>query len=124
MALWLRCHVPLGVAFKSIAVAAVQRGRGTSWSRARSLALGVRACFVMIRSQGCEIYPEDKARLEKLPIFIVATMLWGLSRIPAFRTLLATGKTECCALADDMLASTPTTAPSIDLHAIRAMKPE
>ncbi|CAI9119203.1 ketopantoate reductase family protein [Brytella acorum] len=124
MALWLRCHVPLGVAFESVAVAAVQRGRGASWSRARTLALGVRACFAMIRSQGYEIYPKDKARLEKLPVSIVTTMLWGLSRIPAFRTLLATGKTECSALVDDMLASAPTTAPSIDLHAIRAMKPE
>ena len=124
MDLWLRCHVPLGAAFESVAVAAVQRGKGASWSRAWTLALGVRACFAMIRSQGYEIYPKDKARLEKLPVFIVAGMLWGLSCIPAFRTLLATGKAECCALIDDMLASTPTATLSIDLHAIRAMKPE
>lgn len=124
MGLWLRCHVPLGVAFESVAVAAVQRGRGASWSRARTLALGVRACFAMIRSQGYEIYPKDKARLEKLPVFIVAGMLWGLSRIPAFRTLLATGKAECCALVDDMLESAPTAAQSVEANAICAMKPE
>lgn len=78
----------------------------------------------MIRSQGYEIYPKDKVRLEKLPVFIVATMLWGLSRISAFRSLLATGKTECSALVDDMLASPPPAAPSSGLHAIRVMKPE
>ncbi|MBS1060387.1 ketopantoate reductase family protein [Gluconobacter sp. Dm-44] len=124
MALWLRCHVPLGAAFESVAVAGVQRGRGASWSRAQTLALGVRACFAMIRSQGYEIYPKDKARLEKLPVSIVTTMLWGLSRVPTFRTLLATGKAECCALVDDMLESAPTAAQSVEANAICAMKPE
>ncbi|QEH96815.1 ketopantoate reductase family protein [Gluconobacter thailandicus] len=123
MALWLRCHVPLGVAFESVAVAAEQRGKGAAWSRARTLAIGIRACFTMIRAQGYDIYPKDKARLEKLPVFVVAGMLWGLSRVPSFRNLLATGKTECCALVDDMLASASTPGQSGDLDAIRAMKP-
>ncbi|WP_173570837.1 ketopantoate reductase family protein [Acetobacter conturbans] len=34
MALWLRCHVPLGVAFESIAVAGERRGGGAPWRRA------------------------------------------------------------------------------------------
>ncbi|MBF0860491.1 NAD(P)-binding domain-containing protein [Gluconobacter sp. LMG 31484] len=37
MALWLRCHVPLGIAFESVAVAAEQRGNSASWRRARTL---------------------------------------------------------------------------------------
>ncbi|EHH68353.1 hypothetical protein GMO_11230 [Gluconobacter morbifer G707] len=123
MALWLRCHVPLGVAFESVAVAAEKRGKGAAWSRARTLAIGIRACFAMIRGQGYDIYPKDKARLEKLPVFVVAGMLWGLSRVPSFRTLLATGETECCALVDDMLASAATLGQSVDLDAVRAMKP-
>ncbi|MFT9090115.1 MAG: 2-dehydropantoate 2-reductase [Gluconacetobacter sp.] len=123
MALWLRCHVPLGVAFESVAVAAEERGKGAPWRRARTLAIGIRACLAMIRGQGYDIYPKDKARLEKLPVFLVAGMLWGLSRVPSFRTLLTTGKTECCALVDDMLASAATPGQSVDLDAIRAIKP-
>lgn len=123
MALWLRCHVPLGVAFESVAVAAEKRGKGAAWSRARTLAIGIRACFAMIRGQGYDIYPKDKARLQKLPVFVVAGMLWGLSRVPSFRTLLATGKTECCALVDDMLASAAESGQSVDLDTVRAMKP-
>ncbi|MFT8898281.1 MAG: 2-dehydropantoate 2-reductase N-terminal domain-containing protein [Acetobacter sp.] len=122
MALWLRCHVPLGVAFESVAVAAEKRGKGAPWSRARTLAIGIRACFAMIRGQGYDIYPKDKARLEKLPVFAVAGMLWGLSRVSSFRTLLATGETECCALVDDMLASATTLGQSVDPDAVSAMK--
>ncbi len=105
MALWLRCHVPLGVAFESIAVAGIQRGEGAPWRRARVLARGLQACFALIRSQGYEIYPVGKARLEKLPVFVVACMLWSLSHIRSFRVLLATGEAECCALVDAMLAA-------------------
>lgn len=123
MALWLRCHVPLGIAFESIAVAAQRRGRGASWGRACTLARGVRTCFALIRSQRYTIYPGDKARLEKLPVFVVAGMLWGLSRIPSFRALLATGEAECAALVEAMLASAETSPQSVNMDAIRAMKP-
>ena len=34
MPLWLRCHVPLCVAFESVSVAGVQRGGGASWREA------------------------------------------------------------------------------------------
>lgn len=123
MALWLRCHVPLGVAFESVAVAAERRGKGAPWGRAMTLARGIRSCFAMLRSQGYGIYPKDKEKLGKIPVFIVAGMLWGLSRVPSFRILLATGEAECCALVDDMLASVAAPGQSIDFNAIRAMKP-
>ncbi|MFT8417510.1 MAG: 2-dehydropantoate 2-reductase N-terminal domain-containing protein [Acetobacter sp.] len=122
MALWLRCHVPLGVAFESVAVAAQRCGGGAPWHRAYSLACGIRACFALIRTQGYTLYPNDKVRLEKLPIAMVACMLWGLSRIPAFRTLLATGEAECYALIDAMVAALPT-APAPAINAIQAMRP-
>lgn len=123
MALWLRCHVPLGVAFESVSVAGVALGRGAPWGRAYALARGVHACFALIRSQGYEIYPGDKRTMERLPIFALAAMLWGLSKVTSFRDLLATGETECGALVDEILESPFPERHSVDLDAIRAMKP-
>jgi 2-dehydropantoate 2-reductase len=45
MPLWLRCHVPLCVAFESVSVAGVKRGGGASWGEALILAKGVRDHF-------------------------------------------------------------------------------
>ena len=36
MPLWLRCHVPLCVAFESVAVAGERRGGGASWEKRSS----------------------------------------------------------------------------------------
>ncbi|MET0443246.1 MAG: 2-dehydropantoate 2-reductase N-terminal domain-containing protein, partial [Pseudorhodoplanes sp.] len=45
MPLWLRCHVPICVAFESVAVAGERRGGGASWQEAVTLARGVYASF-------------------------------------------------------------------------------
>jgi len=95
MALWLRCHVPLGVAFESIAVAGKRRGKGAAWRRAQTIALGLSACYRLVRREGYEIYPVSKKRLDRLPVSLIATMLWGLSHVAPFRNLLATGEAEC-----------------------------
>jgi len=125
MALWLRCHVPLGVAFESVAVAGKRRGKGAPWRRAQTLALGLSACYRLVRGEGYEIYPASKKRLDRLPVSLVATMLWGLSHVASFRNLLATGEAECGALVDAMLAAPVVTkGRPADRDAIRAMKPE
>lgn len=123
MALWLRCHAPLCVAFESISVAGVRRGGGGPWNKAYTLAVGIRACFKLIRSQGDVIYPRSKAWIGWLPVTLVASMLWVLSRITSFRELLATGENECCALVDTMVASGEKTESPAELKAILAMKP-
>lgn len=40
MPLWLRCHVPLCVAFESVSIAGVRRGGGASWRVASTRASG------------------------------------------------------------------------------------
>lgn len=45
MPLWLRCHVPLCVAFQSVSIAGERRGGGASWGEALVLARGVHASF-------------------------------------------------------------------------------
>ncbi|MHB8287564.1 MAG: ketopantoate reductase family protein [Caulobacteraceae bacterium] len=123
MPLWLRCHVPLCVAFESVSVAGERRGGGASWGEAMILARGVHASFALIASLGYDIYPKAKKRLRRLPIWVTALVLWTVSRIRPFRVLLATGRYECCALIDAMLSfASPGTAAST-IAAIAAMKP-
>ena len=124
MLLWLRCHVPLCVAFESVSVAGMRRGGGASWGEALVLARGVRASFALIKGLGYDVYPKTKKRIARSPVPLVAAMLWGLSRVRSFRELLATGRAECCALVDAMVAATPHSKTSVDAMAIHAMRPQ
>ncbi len=123
MPLWLRCHVPLCVAFESVAVAGKRRGGGASWGEATVLARGLHESFALIRGLGYRVYPRGKVRLERCPTGIVAAMLWSMSRVRPFRELLATGEHECRALVDAMLTAAPQAASPVSLGAIEAMKP-
>ena len=120
---WLRCHVPLCVAFESVCVAGERRQGGASWREAVVLARGVRACYGLIRSLGYRPYPRSKRLLTRSPIGLVATMLWSVSRLRSFRELLATGQAECEALVDAMVAAADRADPTIVVSNIRAMKP-
>jgi 2-dehydropantoate 2-reductase len=122
MNLWLRCHVPLCIAFESISVAGVRRGAGASWNEAMLVARGLRECFVLIRRLGYRVYPSGKARLAASPVSVVAAMLWCLSRVRSFRELLATGIDECNALVDNLVALATLAEPLVSVRKIRAMK--
>lgn len=123
MPLWLRCHVPLAVAFESVSVAGERRGGGASWSEAIVVARGVHQGFALIKALGYQVYPKSKARINGLPIFVVALMLWIFSRIKSMRELLATGEKECRALAEAMVMAAPRANPPVKLSRIQAMKP-
>ena len=123
MSLWLRCHVPLCVAFESVSVAGQRRGGGASWGEALVLARGVHEGFALIKGLGYRVYPRGKARIAGCPTWVVAAMLWLMSRIRSFRELLATGKNECRALVDVMVAAAPRANPPVRLADIQAMKP-
>jgi len=123
MLLWLRCHVPLCVAFESVSVAGMRRGGGASWREAMVLAHGVRESFTLIQGLGYRLYPSGKARLNKSPVWITAAILWFMSRITSFRELLASGINECRALVDVMVAAAPRANPPAAVTKIQAMKP-
>ena len=123
MKLWLRCHVPVCVAFESVAVAGMKRGGGASWGEALILAKGVHASFTLIKALGYDLYPSTKRRMAGSPTAAVAAVLWFMSRIRSFRELLATGKAECCALIETMVAAAPLAKTPIDVADIRAMRP-
>ena len=123
MPLWLRCHAPLCVAFESVSVAGEQRGGGAAWRDALVLARGVRESFALIKGLGYPIYPRSKTRLNGCPAWLVAAMLWSISRLRSFRELLATGKSECCALVDAMVTAAPQAKPPVSVGKIQAMRP-
>ncbi len=123
MLLWLRCHVPLCIAFESVSVAGVRRNGGASWSEAMVIAHGVKESFTLIRRLGYRLYPAGKARLDRSPAFVTASMLWSMSRIPSFRNLLATGINECRALVNTLVAAVPKASPAISVTRIEEMKP-
>ena len=107
MPLWLRCHVPLCVAFESVSIAGARRGGGASWGEAPVVARGMDASFRLIHGLGCPVYPKAKRRIAGSPTWAVAAMLWSLSRVRSFRELLATDAAECRALVDVLVASAP-----------------
>ena len=123
MPLWLRCHVPLCVAFESVAVAGVRRGGGASWKEALALARGVHASFGLIKDLGYSVYPRGKALINRAPASMLAAVLWSMSRVRTFRELLATGQAECEALVDAMIAAAPQAGASVRVADIAAMKP-
>ena len=123
MPLWLRCHVPLCVAFESVAVAGERRGGGASWREAMVLARGVHASFALLKGLGYGIYPTAKKLIDGSPIPVLAATLWSMSRIASFREVLATGKAECQVLVDVMVAAAPLAQQPVNVSRIQAMKP-
>ena len=124
MPLWLRCHTPFCVAFESISVAGERRGGGASWGEALVLSRGVHASFALIKALGYKVYPQAKARIDRSPVWVMAAMLWVMSRIRAFRQLLASGEAECRVLVDVMTSAAPPGTSAAVVSAIAAMKPD
>ncbi len=120
---WLRSHVPLCVAFESVSIAGMRRGGGASWPEALVLARGVRAAFRLIEALDHPIHPGSKRTIRRSPAAAVAAMLWAMSRVRPFRELLATGRAECVALVDAMLAAASEAGDPVPVAAIAAMKP-
>ena len=122
MPLWLRCHVPLCIAFESVAAAGMRRGGGASWGEALVLARGVRAGFRLLKGLGYPIHPRAKRLIGSSPTAVLAATLWAMSRVASFREVLATGEGECRVLVDAMLAAAPLARGPVDVARIEAMK--
>ncbi len=105
MALWLRCHAPMCIAMESVCFAGHRRGGGATWTEALGVARGLKAGFSIVVTLGFKLHPADKMMISRMPAPWLAGLLWGVSRITAFRELLATGVHECRALIDTLVAA-------------------
>ena len=123
MTLWLRCHVPLCVAFESASVAAVRRSGGASWAEAMVVARGAREGFTLVERLGYALYPSGKVFLHRSPAWVLASLLWLVTRNRAFRELLGGAAGECRALVDVMLAAAARATPPIALARLQAVRP-
>jgi 2-dehydropantoate 2-reductase len=124
MALWLRCETPFTAAIQSIAVAGQRRG-GATWAEAKAVARGLHGGFAIVKGLGYRLYPSTKSTMYSVPNFLIAFLLWVLSRIPAMRENLATGLNECRALIDTMVAAAAKAKPPLPAaaNALLAIKP-
>ncbi len=125
MPLWLRCHAPLTIAFESVAIAGHSRGGGGKWSEAMLAARGIMAGFQIIQGMGDHLYPTAKARMNSAPTFLLALMLWGVSRMKSMREVRATGLNESRALSDALAEAAAVAKPPLPaaMKAIHAMRP-
>ena len=87
------------------------------------VARGVKEAFTLIRTRGHRIYPGSKARLSRSPVWLLAGLLWGISRNRPFRVLLATGRLEGRALTDAMVAAATQCRGVVRVARIEAMRP-
>ena len=110
---------------QSIAVAGQRRGGGATWAEAKAVALGLHGGFAIVKGLGYRLYPSTKSTMYSVPNFLIAFLLWVLSRIPAMRENLATGQNECRALIDTMVAAAAKAQPPLPAAAkdLLAIKP-
>ncbi len=54
---------------------------------------------------GYHLYPRSKSVMDSCPTFLIASMLWLVSRIASFRELLAQGLNEAHALIESMVTA-------------------
>jgi len=79
--------------------------------------------FTLIQRLGYRLYPAGKPRFHDCPAWMVASMLWFVSRIHSFREFLTTAVNEYRALVDVLVASASHTNPPASVVYIQAMRP-
>ena len=124
MALWLRNHASLCIAFEAIAVTAKRSGNGgASWADATRIARGLQEGLALTQRLGYPLHGQGKGFFYRSPAAVPAFVLWSLSRVKDFRELLATGEAECCALCDAMVGQAAAAQPPFPVPALQAVRP-
>lgn len=114
---WLRTHAVMIVAVMGSASVACARRAGISLAEATTYALAMREGFEVVRRLGNAVTPRAMAAMSRMPTFMLATLLWALSRLKVIRDLGGIGPSEPRTLIDAMSAAAPEH--SARLRAIR-----
>lgn len=116
---WLRSHAALVVPLMSMAMTVVaQNGAGVTWTDARRFAAAWSSGFRLVRALGNAVTPGPVVAMAATPEFVVAGLLWALSRTQTIRDLGALGPGEARMLIDSMVAAAPA-----DTSALSAIRP-
>ncbi|MDI3282141.1 2-dehydropantoate 2-reductase N-terminal domain-containing protein [Polyangium sp. 15x6] len=110
---WLRTHAALVVPVMIASVTAHARGAGVSWSEATRLARAMDEGFHLVRLLGNTLTPAPVAMVSRLPIPVLASLLWTISRLDPVRKTGAAGYGEPRTLIDAMAAAAPGEIPAL-----------
>lgn len=115
---WLRTHAALVAPMMIASARAYEREGGVTWAEAGELARAMREGFDLVRRLGNQITPSPMPALSRLPIVMVAMLVWATCRVPSVRKTGAAGYGEPRTLIDAMIA-----ASSDPLPRLRAIRP-
>jgi 2-dehydropantoate 2-reductase len=115
---WLRTHAVGVVVLMAMAVTAYQRGAGLTFSEATSHARALREGLELVVQLGDRATPAMMRWLRVLPLAVVASLLFSVSRTGLVQLIGVIGPDEPRALADVMFA-----ASSMPLPSLRAIRP-
>lgn len=110
---WLRTHAAMVVPVMITSVLSHTRKAGVTWTEAMDLARAMEEGLHLVRKLGNTLTPELMEKLSRLPVRVVATLLWTLSRVPAIRKAGAAGYGEPRTLIDAMSAAAPGQTPAL-----------
>ncbi|MFO0666785.1 MAG: 2-dehydropantoate 2-reductase N-terminal domain-containing protein [Polyangiaceae bacterium] len=105
---WLRTHVAMMVPFMVALARAHRRQAGLSWRECTELALAMKEGFALVRTLGNRITPAPMSVLERLPVAMVALLVWSTTRSRLLRKNGARGMDEPTALIAAMEAVAPS----------------
>jgi 2-dehydropantoate 2-reductase len=111
---WLRTHAALIVPLAIAGATANRRGSGLSRTEARNYARAMAEAFRLVHRLGDTITPAPIAMLSRLPVPILAPLLWGLSRLKVLvKTIAVVPTAEPRMLIDEMSAIAPEPIPAL-----------
>jgi 2-dehydropantoate 2-reductase len=116
---WLRTHVAFIVPVLLAGMRAHHSGHGVRRGEAVTLARALRAGLRLVRRSGNTVTPAPIGLLDRLPVSVVAALLWTATRIPAFvRTSAVAPRDEPAVLIDEM-----NSVAAQDIPALLAVRP-
>ncbi|MDI1475048.1 2-dehydropantoate 2-reductase N-terminal domain-containing protein [Polyangium sp. y55x31] len=110
---WLRTHAALVVPVMIAAATAHTRRAGVSWTEATNLARAMDEGLRLVRRLGNTLTPAPVATVSRLPIPVLASLLWTASRLSPIRKAGAAGYSEPRTLIDAMAAAAPGEIPAL-----------
>lgn len=110
---WLRTHAAMVVPVMIAAGRSYQRQAGVTWAEAMQLARAADEGLRLVRGLGFRITPASMVTLSHLPIRVLATLLWSMSRLAVIRRSGAAGFVEPRGLIDAMAAAAPGQTPML-----------
>lgn len=111
---WLRSHAAMVYPLMAIGVRAVARAGGISWREAGLHADAFAAGMRIVRETGSDVRPGGLVAALRTPRFVMAGLMWLMSRTKTLRDLGKLGEAEPRMLADMMSAAAPRLAAPIE----------